>query len=505
MLGAALAGALLAAELSWRWSATRPVPPTASGESLWQWALLGLETVAVLVILLNLLMLARRPPERSGGRATAMDAPPALLLVPTYDESTALLRRTLEAARALDWPRLEILLLDDGAREPVRTLAAELGIGYRRRRDGRGGKAGNLNAALAAIPADGCGLVAVLDADCAPDPDFLVRLVPLLDEPGVALAQAPMRATGPDPIRRGLGAPRWWPPEPAFHYGVMLPARDAWGAAACTGSGFVARRADLAAVGGFPIESLAEDALLTLKLVAAGRRVAYLPHAVATGTPPADMTALAVQRRRWAAGYGRILASRFGPFGVASVPLANRAAFLAEAGGWLASALGRLALLLVAPVYWLAGWAPLPADDAALAGLALPALVATIGFALLIGRGRWLPIAADVHGLAIASDTVRGFTVGLLGRRAGRFETTAKPEPGTDAARRAEPIGPYDVALGLLLAANAAAVLVAVTTPADPLVATTTLLALWSVLAAGLTLAARRGLGVSRPPGRNRS
>lgn len=465
-----------------------------TGEALWQWSLLALETVVIIVVLANLLMLARSPPVREAALIDRRDVPPVLLLVTTYDESVSVLRHTLEAARAVDWPRLRIVLLDDGDREAVRMLATEHGVDYRRRRNGVGGKAGNLNATLASMLAEEGELVAVLDADCAPDPDILHRLVPLLDEPRVALAQAPMRATGPDPLRHGLGAPRWWPPEPAFHYGVMLPSRDAWGGAACTGSGFVARRADLDAVGGFPTESLTEDALLTLKLAAAARRVAYLPHTVATGTPPAEMRALGVQRRRWAAGYGRILAGRFGPFGRAPVPLANRLAFFAEAGGWLVSAIGRPALLLVAPAYWLVGWAPLPADDAAIAGFTLPALLATLAFVALIGRGLWLPVVADVHGLSIAPDTIRGFAAGLFGRRPGRFETTAKPEPGIAGIRWSEPVGPRDLAFAALLAVNAAALVLALGSSGDPLAVTTGVLALWSALIVAVMLAVRRGV-----------
>src|SRR4030095_1230060 len=82
------------------------------------------------------------------------------VFVPTYNESVDLVRKTLLAARAMDYPH-ETWLLDDGRRDEMRELAAQLGVHYLTRPDNEHAKAGNLNDALTQTTGD---FVAVFDA-----------------------------------------------------------------------------------------------------------------------------------------------------------------------------------------------------------------------------------------------------------------------------------------------------------------------------------------------------
>jgi hypothetical protein len=102
-----------------------------------------------------------------------------------------------------------------------------------------------------------------------------------------------------------------------------------------------------------------------------------------------------------------------------------------------------------------------------------------------------LPVTSGVHGLLVAPDTLCGFVAGLLGRGAGRFVTTAKPESGR--AIRSAPLGLRDAAIVLLLAANAACVPFMLAAQGDALAGTTLLFAIWSVTVTALALAARHG------------
>jgi cellulose synthase (UDP-forming) len=94
------------------------------------------------------------------------------VFIPTYNEPLEVVRPTVLAALALDWPadKLRVYILDDGKREEVRTFAEEFGVDYITRPDNRHAKAGNLNHALAMTHGD---LVAIFDCDHIPVNSFL--------------------------------------------------------------------------------------------------------------------------------------------------------------------------------------------------------------------------------------------------------------------------------------------------------------------------------------------
>jgi cellulose synthase/poly-beta-1,6-N-acetylglucosamine synthase-like glycosyltransferase len=86
------------------------------------------------------------------------------------------------------------------------------------------------------------------------------------------------------------------------------------------------RRSALQSVGGYPDRTLVEDADLTVKLLRAGWRIEYEPHAVARTEAPQRAADVLKQRRRWS-------------FGTVQVTAAHRKAlFRRSAGrtGWLA-------------------------------------------------------------------------------------------------------------------------------------------------------------------------
>lgn len=68
------------------------------------------------------------------------------VFIPTYNESLKVVRPTILAAMAIDWPRekLNICLLDDGRREEFREFAARVGVTYITRDNNLHAKAGIL-------------------------------------------------------------------------------------------------------------------------------------------------------------------------------------------------------------------------------------------------------------------------------------------------------------------------------------------------------------------------
>src|SRR5688572_15101213 len=126
----------------------------------------------------------RRPQEaaRPAPRYFSVD-----VLIATYNEDVALVRKTALAARDMEYPH-QTFICDDGRRPEMAALARELGIGYLTRPDNRHYKAGNLNHALAQTHGE---VVAILDADHVPTARFLARLLGHFDDPSVALVQVP--------------------------------------------------------------------------------------------------------------------------------------------------------------------------------------------------------------------------------------------------------------------------------------------------------------------------
>ena len=65
----------------------------------------------------------------------------------------AILERTIVGALGMDYPNFRVWMLDDGRRDWVKTLCAELGCRYLSRSDNAHAKAGNINHALEHIAA----------------------------------------------------------------------------------------------------------------------------------------------------------------------------------------------------------------------------------------------------------------------------------------------------------------------------------------------------------------
>ncbi|MGN5476509.1 glycosyltransferase family 2 protein [Cupriavidus basilensis] len=193
------------------------------------------------------------------------------VFVPTYNESVDLLRRTLLAAKWMDYPH-ETWLLDDGRRESMRQLAAELGCRYLSRQDNLHAKAGNLNNALRITDGD---FIAIFDADHAPRKDFLLKTLGFFSDEKVAFVQTPQDFFNIDSFGHRLGKKRVWD-EQALFFKVIQRGKDVLNAAFFCGSCAVVRRAALDEIGGFATETVTEDVHTAIKLHKRGYRSVLL-------------------------------------------------------------------------------------------------------------------------------------------------------------------------------------------------------------------------------------
>ncbi|MFJ6623449.1 glycosyltransferase [Kitasatospora sp. NPDC091335] len=225
-------------------------------------------------------------------------APSVDLLLPTAGEPLAVLDNAYRYTAAVRWPgELTVLVLDDAGRPEVRELAESYGFRYHARPDrGRFKKAGNLNHGLA----EGTGeIIAVLDADFCPRPDFLHHLVPYLDNPEVGIVQSPQCFdTDADMswLERAAGATQ------EIFYRWIQPSRDAQDGTVCCGTNALYRRAALKRIGGFAEIDHSEDLYTGLALARAGWSTRYVPALVAKGMSPTGLPAFISQQYRWCLG-----------------------------------------------------------------------------------------------------------------------------------------------------------------------------------------------------------
>ena len=226
--------------------------------------------------------------------------PRVAVLIPAYKEETVIVR-TIRSVLNSDYKNLRIIVIDDGS--PDRTAevaceayAAEIAAGHIEvLTKQNGGKAAALNYALERLTEE---IYVGIDADTVIAADAISKLIPHFEDPRIgAMAgnakvgnrvnlwtrwQALEYITSQNFERRALDL---------FHVVTVVPgAIGAW------------RTAPVKAAGGYPINTVAEDADLTMNILEQGYRVDYEDRSLAFTEAPIDMGGLMRQRFRWSFG-----------------------------------------------------------------------------------------------------------------------------------------------------------------------------------------------------------
>ncbi|MEM8603439.1 MAG: glycosyltransferase family 2 protein [Cyanobacteria bacterium P01_H01_bin.121] len=289
------------------------------------------------------------------------------ILIPTYNESPFILRRTILGCQAQNYGTphgvtngtasgtTTIYLLDDTQRPAMQALAAELGCQYITRPLNAHAKAGNLNHALPLTEGE---LIAVLDADFVPTENFLTATVGFFQDPQIGLVQTPQCYYNPDPIALNLGLTPYCSHEEEVFFRQIQPVRAGNNAAICVGTSFIVRRSALLAVGGFVTDSLTEDYFTGVKLAALGYQLVYLNQKLSAGLAAENARDHISQRLRWAQGNLQAFFIDSNPLTIPGLTLRQRFAHLGGLLHWLAGA-GRLGFLLMPLVYLVLGAIPL--------------------------------------------------------------------------------------------------------------------------------------------------
>ncbi|HUG38884.1 MAG TPA: glycosyltransferase family 2 protein [Longimicrobiales bacterium] len=269
-------------------------------------------------------------------------APRISVLAPAHNEA-ATIETSLRALLALEYPDLEIVVINDGSSdatldvlrdrfelEPVHTI-------YRRRIPTRpvrqlfrsriyanlvvadkenGGKADALNAGV--DMASG-GLVCAIDADTLIEPDALLRMVrPFLLDDRTLAAGGTIRVVNGCTVRNGrvteVHLPRRFVAalQVVEYMRAFLFGRLGWnrlgGNLIISGAFGIFRRDEVIAAGGYLHDTVGEDVELVARLRKTARdlggpdRVAFIPDPVAWTEVPESLRVLRQQRDRWHRG-----------------------------------------------------------------------------------------------------------------------------------------------------------------------------------------------------------
>ena len=227
--------------------------------------------------------------------------PRVAVLIPAYNEEKVI-ERTVQGALDSDYPSLRVIVIDDGSKDRTleiarRTFAAEEAAGrVLILTRPNGGKAEALNFGLEHI--GDAELFVGIDADTIIAPDAIARLVPHFLNPKVAAVAGNAKVGN----RVNLWT-RWQALEYITSQNFERRALNTMGAVSVVPGAIGAWRTDaVREAGGYHVDTVAEDADLTMALLRNGYRVEYEDLALAFTEAPTSANALMRQRFRWSFG-----------------------------------------------------------------------------------------------------------------------------------------------------------------------------------------------------------
>ena len=231
----------------------------------------------------------------------AVYRPNVAVLIPAYNEEKVI-ERTIQGALDSDYPNLRVIVIDDGSGDRTlevarRAFAAEEAAGrVLILTKSNGGKAEALNFGLNHI--GDAELFVGIDADTIIAPDAISRMVPHFLNPKVAAIAGNAKVGN----RVNLWT-RWQALEYITSQNFERRALNTMGAVSVVPGAIGAWRVEaVREAGGYHVDTVAEDADLTMALLRNGYRVEYEDLALAFTEAPTNANALMRQRFRWSFG-----------------------------------------------------------------------------------------------------------------------------------------------------------------------------------------------------------
>jgi glycosyltransferase involved in cell wall biosynthesis len=282
------------------------------------------------------------------------ELPMISLHVPAHNEPPDMVIDTLRSLLRLDYPRYEIILIDDNTDDeqlwrPVEAWCERHGVKFAHLENWPGYKSGALNYALRRLTSPEAELIGVVDSDYQIEPGFLRRCAPAFADPWIGFVQAPQDY-------RGWTESRYYRRlyySYKYFFSVSQPSRNEHDGAIFAGTMGLIRRVALDELGGWNEWCITEDAELSIRLLRAGWHGLHVDQSWGYGIMPLTFEALKGQRYRWCFGGIQILRMHWrsmmpGRQGRQNhLAVGQRWAYLAGALQWYGDLLGLLFLIFL--------------------------------------------------------------------------------------------------------------------------------------------------------------
>jgi cellulose synthase/poly-beta-1,6-N-acetylglucosamine synthase-like glycosyltransferase len=255
--------------------------------------------IVMAIITASYLILGRIGMNRLDKQRRSLELPRRLplvsIIIPAY-KSQATINKTLESARGLDYPRKEIMVVND-SQDSTPSIARSFGARAIQNKK-RIGKPAALNKAIKEARGD---LIFVLDADTTVARGCLKRIVPWFtrEDVSVVMPRYLLKDTGPISKLASL--------ENLFTFALLRIHMFFGSMVGFRGCSVVIRKKVLEKHP-WP-NTLLEDNHLSATLASKGHRIIWEPLAVAWTEEPGTISELKKQKRRW--GEGAYMAFRF--------------------------------------------------------------------------------------------------------------------------------------------------------------------------------------------------
>jgi len=215
------------------------------------------------------------------------------ILITTAGEPVDIIKRTIQAAKAIKYPH-QVFVLDDAKSVQVKNLAKKLRCKYITRETKEHAKAGNINHGLKFSKGE---YFAILDADQVPDKTFIDKLLPYFSDSELAMAQAPQNFTNVDNfIASGTTQAQ------EIFYKYVCPARNTSNSVFCVGTNVIFRRKAIDQIGGIAQLSHSEDIWTSYQLHQKGWKTLFVNEVLTQGLAPDNINSYFRQQLRWAKG-----------------------------------------------------------------------------------------------------------------------------------------------------------------------------------------------------------
>jgi exo-beta-1,3-glucanase (GH17 family)/cellulose synthase/poly-beta-1,6-N-acetylglucosamine synthase-like glycosyltransferase len=392
--------------------------------------------------------------------------PKVSIHIPAYREQPEMLKQTLDAVAALDYPNFECVVIinntpDPTFWQPIQDYCRTLGerFIFINAEKVEGFKAGALRIAMERTAVD-AEIIGIIDADYVVEPNWLKDLVPAFNDPNVGLVQAPQdHRDGNRSLMHYIMNGEY-----AGFFDIGMVQRNEANAIIVHGTMCLIRRAAMDMVGGWAGDTICEDSDLGLSIMQHGWLTHYTNVRYGYGLLPDTYEAFKKQRHRWAYGGFQIIKKHWRRFlpGASRMTQDQKREFGLGWLNWLgAESLGVLVAILNLVWVPIVAFADIAIPDTILTLPIIAAFVVSLVHFIILYRLRvhvtaWQMLGAMIAAMSVQWTVSRAVANGLITEHLP-FAVTSK---GGKSSMSIEFQAFWEAVIGVLLLAGAGVLIV---------------------------------------------